>query len=400
MKGSKRAKNGGWELRVYLGTDPVTGRPLHKSKMFRGSERDADSKLAQLVAETLANRGEDGQPTTAGTFDALLDRWIESRVDAGRKPSTIASYRDHADRYVRPVLGGRKLSSLKVRDFERLYGDMTRQGLAPNTVQKAHIICRAAINRAIAWGEFTRANPTLVAERAIPQHVELEVPEVPDVAAALLAWKSKNPGLMPLFWVSLITGARRSEVLGLRWHDLDLDEQRVRIRGSVTHYRGETWEDEESSKSKRVRWIDVDQATVQLLRDHEAWARDRARSAEVIVPADGYVFSLREDCRAPYHPPSVTQAWGRFRRTNGLDGVRLHDLRHAMVTALLDAGHDLGKVSERAGHTLKSTTQDIYQHTRKMKDRKAADIMGELVTPAKQPAIAVGDNVIEFRRRR
>jgi energy-coupling factor transporter ATP-binding protein EcfA2 len=104
-----------------------------------------------------------------------------------------------------------------------------------------------------------------------------------------------------------------------------------------------------------------------------------ARRAGVMLRRDAFVFSHEPDGHQPWRPDSTSRAFRVLRHELGLDHVRLHDLRHFVATRLLASGVDVRTVSGRLGHSLTSTTLNVYGAFVPAADRCAADVMGRLV---------------------
>jgi integrase len=397
MNGSKRrrsrfdaAGHASWEIRVPLGgRDPVTGRPRYATRTFRGSEAAADTARAELVAEVMAGRRQRGKAvSTSGTFGWLLDQWVEAKA-AVRKPTTVAGYREKVDSYVRDFvppgetksLGETRLNDLTVGHFDALYGSMRKRGLAPATIDRTHAACRGSINFAIRRGWYTRLNPTLPSERpALKRRRKLRIPKPELVTAMLTDYAIDDPDMAAAFLVTASVGSRRSMGLGLRWRDVDFAAMTVDLIGSVTSVRGQIYEDEHSSKEDEDNTVSLDPWTMEILRRHRARCEERARLAGVSLRPSSYVFSPDPDGTAPWHPDTLTKTWRRIADDAGLDGVRLHDLRHMVATSLLRAGVPVEVVSKRLGHARTSITLDMYGHVLdEVGARDAANIMGDLM---------------------
>jgi integrase len=105
---------------------------------------------------------------------------------------------------------------------------------------------------------------------------------------------------------------------------------------------------------------------------------DRAGACGTKLTAESFVFSDDADGRKPWHPDHVTGAWTRLRKRIGLEGVRLHDLRHFQATMLLQNGIPVKDVSRRIGHRDAATTLNVYAHWLETTDRRSADVIGSL----------------------
>jgi integrase len=171
-----------------------------------------------------------------------------------------------------------------------------------------------------------------------------------------------------------MTGARRGEVAGLRWVDVDLDGARMTIRQALLNGDGEVYVS--SPKSYRGRTVDLDQATVDKLREH----RDRQQVEKMATRRwedSGFVFT-REDGSA-LNPATLTRAFRWIVDRSDLPRIRLHDLRHTHASIAVKAGVPIGVVSERLGHASPEFTLHRYSHVMPGMQREAADTIARAV---------------------
>ena len=130
------------------------------------------------------------------------------------------------------------------------------------------------------------------------------------------------------------------------------------------------------TKTHASRRIALDDATVAVLDEQRRRLEERAVACEVELDPDGYVFTESADGTDPLHPDTITGRFTRVRRQAGLDGIRLHDLRHLHATQLLAAGVPVRTVSGRLGHANAATTLNVDAHFLEASDRQAADVIG------------------------
>ena len=164
VRGTKRKRRDGvWELRVYVGRDPVTGTPRQLSRTFRGGSRAADGALRELVDKY----GEAQQDGFGATFSQLLDRWLEESERMDLSPTTMRTYRAQVEQIIRPRLGKVALVRLTPKHLDDLYGQMKEEGRSPKTIRNYHAIISSALHQGVRW-EWVREN---VAEKAKPPRV-------------------------------------------------------------------------------------------------------------------------------------------------------------------------------------------------------------------------------------
>ena len=373
-----REKRGGWELIVYVGRDPVTGRKRRQSRMFRGSKQQAKVALAKLVVETSAQRNR----ATEGTVEHLLDKWLEQTTRVGRSPTTLRTYRSYAENNIIPKLGDVQLRRLTAKHLDELYRELAQRGMEASTIRQHHAILAAALKQARKW-QWVDVN---VAEDASPPTVrrrEVRPPAVDDVRALIAGAEKRNADLAVLLFVAATTGARRGELSALRWDDIDLDGRRMNIARSVVDIPGLIVE--KDTKTHQVRKVTIDEETTALLVTHRSACEDLASICGAKVSTNSFLFSHEVDFSKPWRPNYATLAFGRLRDELGLDGVKLHHLRHFSATQLLSAGIDIRTVSGRLGHANASTTLDFYAQFLQAADERAADALGDLLgAPARR----------------
>jgi integrase len=175
----------------------------------------------------------------------------------------------------------------------------------------------------------------------------------------------------------VVLGARRGELCGLRWREVDLDGGEVLIASSVARVAGRPLLDKDT-KTHAKRRVAVGGETVELLKAHRLRQAEAALACGVSLPPGAYVFSRSADASTPVSPEWITH---RLQDLTGRLGVRvrLHDLRRFMVTQLVAGGVDLRTVSGRAWHADGHMTLGTYAHFQQAQDRHAAELMDELL---------------------
>lgn len=225
--------------------------------------------------------------------------------------------------------------------------------------------------QAVRWGWLAR-NPVAHATRPEVPRTTISPPDAAKVRVLLARAEHDDPNLACWLKVSAATGARRGEICGLRWSDIDLDQCTVRIERSVSATRNAGIVIK-ATKTGRVRRVSITTQAHKALLKHRARAERLAADHDrVIEPAD-MVFTSDPQGQRPWRPELVSRRWERLRRDVGLHGVRIHDIRHFVATELLTAGIDVRTVANRLGHARTSTTMDIYWAFVPARDRDAAD---------------------------
>ena len=232
---------------------PSAQRTVH------GTKREAQRELATLVSEVSAGRF----VSTATTFGELLDRWLE-HVDDQLSPTTVREYRRLSTKLLHPDLGNVPLRRVTTQRIDSYYGRLSRErGLSPASVRHVHAVIRGALGQARSLGLDT-GQPGR-------DRVATEAPPPGDPAAgdrrhprsARRPPNEHDPDFAALLRVLVATGARRGEVCGLQWPDLDIDAGTVLIRRSVASVAGGTVV--KDTKTHAARRIALDPETLDAL---------------------------------------------------------------------------------------------------------------------------------------
>lgn len=363
---------------IYEGLDPVTGKEIRKWHPAGTNRADAEKLAAHLATE--AHR--ENRRSRSLTFGAYLTQdWLPGKANT-LATSTWQSYRRKIERHILPTLGTIPIRRLTVAHLERLYDSKLRpnntdvRALAPKTVLEVHLIIRGALGHAVERGILGR-NVALVAHaprlRSIPKY-EAQA-WTPDQLSEFLRSAMGHRHFAAL-WLAANTGMRRSELLGLKWTDIDLDKSTVSINRGLVAVGYELHESRGKTANSR-RSIDLDTTTVDILRAWRQWmtAEETVRggpSEHLFVTGDGQ----------PVHPHSISQAFERIARNAGLPAIRFHDLRHTHATLLIKEGIPVKVVSERLGHATTAFTIETYQHVLPGMQADAAKRFGQLIDPS------------------
>jgi len=328
-----------WRIKAYVGRD-ATGTKRYVQRTVAGSHRDAGRELSRLLVEVDEGRF---VASAAMTLHDLLDRWLAVKRQAV-EPSTWANDEWVARKYIRPMLGDRKVGALRPIDLDMLYSDLGGRGLSVRTVRICHTVLRQALEQARRWG-FIARSPAVDASPPPQRRDEVTPPTVEQVLDLLDAAYAEDPAFGMYLWVSSATGCRRGEVCALRWTDVDLDGRQLSVRRAIVQVGGTLRE--KDTKTHQSRRIALDEPTVVLLRQHRLRQRELALALGAGLADDALLFVNAEG--QPWRPDVCTNRFGRLRAKLGLGHVRLHDLRHFVATSATSSantGHRVPKAPE------------------------------------------------------
>lgn len=256
-----------------------------------------------------------------------------------------------------------------------------------NTVQHYHRMLSSVFTKAVQWG-LVPENPCKRAEAPKAEEIDVQALEEKDVARLLEALQDAPAQFSVITQLALFTGARRSEICGLRWCDVDLDAGTLSIERNVQYIpgKGTVFTTPKTKRSRRC--LKIGPECVQLLREYRqhqraerlrigtAWVR-RVEIAGKMVEND-LLFTKWNG--APIDPKTVTTWFPGFLAAHDLPPVHFHSLRHTNASLLIAAHVPVTAVSGRLGHAKTSTTTDIYAGFIRSADAAASDALTDVFT--------------------
>ncbi len=297
--------------------------------------------------------------------------------------------------HIVPALGAIPLQKLAAEDLNTMYAALLeggrrdgKGGLHPRTVAYIHMILKHALSDAVKWGAANR-NPADAAEppRVRARH-QLKVWNADELRRFLRHVEKDR--LYAAWLLSATTGARRGELLGLRWQDVDLDAATAAISQTLLSV-GFKVSVGQPKTGRGCRQVALFDAAVQALRHHRTRMEAECAIRGVSLNNDAFIFTKEDG--APVHPDRFSELFDLHLKAAGLPRIRLHDLRHTHATLGLAAGIHPKIMSERLGHSSISITLDTYSHAIPGMQKEAAERMSALLfekplVPAETPLVA------------
>ena len=360
-------------VRVDLPPDPITGQRRRPSKTCR-SLKEAKAELGRWRSEIDTGTALEPSKLSVG---GLLEAWLADVAAHRVKPTMLEDYAATIRKLLTPALGSLSVQKLNAAQVQAFYSARLAAGSSPRTVQLCHLRLSQALAQAVRWGVV----PRNVCDAVTAPRVEYKRPEPWTVEEARrFLDAAADDGLSPLWTLAVTTGARRGELLGVRWRDLDLDTARLQIAQTVTTLDGAAVLDTPKTRAA-LRTIKLPAEAVDLLREHrKQWAARKLAAGPawhdhdlVVCTADG----------KPVHPSNVGRSFQRLSKAAGVRRVRFHDLRHAHATWLLGGGLPVPVVSARLGHARASITLDTYAHVLPHMQDAAVDALGAMLAATK-----------------
>ena len=398
------AKRGNTWAYVVRVKDPTTDKS--KQVWVSGFTTFDEAVEARDKARVEAREGKFVNRSEA-SVTGYLRGWLDSHALEVR-PATLSGYRQMIDMYVIPNIGHMRLQSVRPMTLTKLYVDLLDHGgkngrpLSRRTVNFVHATLRKAFNDAVHVEGLITSNPAMKAKRPKSKGVN-QAPDVWDAAQLrLFLGLLEDHRWFALYRLAAYSGARRGELLALKWADLDYADKSMRIRASAGMVENQRLEG--STKSGRERRVSLDDVTLAALKAHrKQQMKDQAVAGEAWEDT-GLVFV--NGLGKPIYPTSVyarlVQAVEAYNEANNakpkdergpvLPPARFHDLRHVHATLLLKAGVPVHVVAARLGHADPSVTLRVYAHVIPQQAAEVADRFARLLEDDAAPESSLEDD--------
>jgi integrase len=228
MKGNlTRRGKASWRLKFDIGVDPVTGRRITKFVTLRGTKAQAQAEATRILAGVISGTHVD--PSTE-TVAAFVERWLRDWADDNVSNKTWTRYAQLLRKHLCRRLGAVPIQKLRAADLQAVYAAMAQDGLADRTRLHLHRVVHTMLKHAVQWGVVSR-NVTTMVDAPRVKGKEIEILSPAQVSTVLETLRGRS--LYPIVAVALGTGLRRSELLALRWKDVDLDKTILRVEQAL-----------------------------------------------------------------------------------------------------------------------------------------------------------------------
>lgn len=374
----KRGKNT-WRLVVFVARD-ADRKQIKHSKTFHGGSRQAESALAKFVADI--ERGEYVKRDKMYTKD-YLEQWYKDYALVKTAVQTHERYEQLLRKYAYNTIGKHQLEQLNPRHFEKLYQEMqtpgvyTAKGLSGTTTLQLHRILHKAFVTAVKWGIMSK-NP--MAGVDAPRKTDTEVDVYDEVQAIVMlqkAYENEPYWFYVLSALAVTSGLRRGELLGLRWQDLDFDNNTLSVKQSLQRKKGEGVSPKDPKTKKSKRTIAMPGDIMELLKKHKA--KQTKYRLSVVNKWKDHDLVFPGDFGKPMSIDHVSHLFTEFIRTHKLPHVTLHGLRHTAASILINKGVHAKGISSRLGHSGIQITMNTYGKFFESADREAGDKMAGMI---------------------
>lgn len=338
-----------WQAGMTAGRKP-NGKSYRVYGPLRKTQDEARADLSALRTQVAT-----GVTPSRQRLDDYLRHWVENQPQL--KYRTISTYRADIEVHIIPVLGGLRLDEITVAHAQ----DFVNQALKTKSaavVRKARATLHAALEAAVLTERLSRNPVSLVKAPPTPRASKSKWKPKHAQAFARACTRNREGSV---FLLTLATGLRAGEALGLMWDDLDGDV--LKVRRQLRTVGPPVYDTLKTKRSRRNLRLGAD--VVGMLVDHRLMLAGEGFLSEGEYPhADGWTITgvpmFPDELGRPYRLDRLTPHYREIIADAKVPYIRIHDLRHYNLSRLINLGVDLATASRRAGHSRNSTTSDIY----------------------------------------
>jgi integrase len=360
-----------WEITIYTRQiDPKTGKRGRHYVTFVGTETAAKKKRDELAVDV--GRGNIAPVSGKMTTATVLASWLDSYVKTNCSPRTYDGYASIIRTHLVPSIGKITLRGLTGQSVQAYYG-RAMEKLSHTTVSHHHRVLSEAMKWAIEQGYLSR-NPCDMARVKVQRKTVMRT-----LTPGELAWLlecGRDSFYYPVIYAAVSTGLRQSELLGLKWRDIDLTLCTINVSRTLYKRGGQSVLRETKTRGSR-RSVSMTPKLAAFLRQYQTEREGVYLHVGRVLSLDDMVFT--SVAFEPLNPSVVSHNFHLMTVKAGLPGVRFHDMRHTFASLMLMRGAKPKVISEALGHASVAFTMDTYSHIIEGMQRDAMNLLDEVI---------------------
>lgn len=364
----RRRPNGTYEIKVSCGYG-VDGKQRNQYKSYKpepGMTKRQIEKEMQRQAILFEEDCKRGQITAAVKFETFAEQWFEEYAKVNLRPTSYARMKQLTKR-VYPAIGHKRLDKITARDIQKFITDMLTNGrnlnngkpLSRKTAVHHLSFISDVFSYAVRMGMLCD-NPCRRVFVPKQEQEEKQIYTIEQVKILYENLKSEPMKYQAYLLLSIYSGYRRSEMLGLEWKDIDFEHDLIHVRrtSQYTSEKGIYTDTTKTRKSKRVSKMPA--SIMNLLRQFKADHNEEAR--RLGTKWEDYDRLFTKWNGAPMNPQTPFEWLKGYCERIGIPFRNIHSLRHLHASLLIFEGVDVVAVSEDMGHSVVGTTLNLYSH--------------------------------------
>lgn len=299
-----------------------------------------------------------------------LSIWLDVYAKYGVRKNTFEGYERIVNNHLIPGLGDIELHDIKGLHIRKYLNSKVEAGEVKDGGKHHLAVIKMALEQAVIDEEIKR-NPADTVKKLKTTSKEF----IPWSAAETETFlqEMKNSRHYPLYLLAWLTGMRRSELLGLQWPDIDLDNASLFVRRGLVRVKG-GYEINETKTKLSKRTITLPEKVIPVLRDH---LKKQLQESRLKIGYNPHQFVFCNQSGAPYSPDHISHKFVEDVNSTGLRKIRFYDLRHGHATHLLELREDIKVISDRLGHSTIMLTGDTYTHVQQEIQKRVAEKLND-----------------------
>lgn len=366
--------DGRWEGR-YSYVDELGQKK--RSSVYGDTQKECRQKLTAILRAVDAGSY---RKTKRYTVSQWLDEWLVTYC-RDLKPATKDGYKSKVEARIKPYIGSVQLTALNNVTLQKFYnqllvGDKDHTPLSPKSIKNVHGIFHKALKQAFIAG-IIPFNPA--DNIALPKVKKPELSPLMDEDITHFLSAVKGDRFERLFIFALFSGMRQSEIIGLRWDDVDLDNGLVTVCRQIQKSRttGDYYFLDET-KNGKARTAAIAPSICAVLKKQRLQQMEwKLAAGELWSNSLNLVFT--DDCGNHLKHDTITDHFKKIVTSIGLPSVRFHDLRHSYAINALQAGDSVKAVQEQLGHYSSAFTMDVYAAVSNTMRKESQERMEDLI---------------------
>lgn len=374
-------RNGIYQMMVRVPDN--NGNYIQKSKSTKirtTGKNQRDSRQNKIQAEKMLAKWIDELEATAGLaeqklFIFAIEDWLK-RKKRSLRLDTYEAYNCNYEHHIKPYFTAKnlKLRDVTPRIIQKYVDDKEAEGQSVNSIKKHLVILNGVFREAIRMQELTfnpcSAVSTSRQEKFIGSSYDAKT------AKQLLSSIRGDP-IEPAVYLGLYLGLRRSEVAGLRWGDIDFENDQVYVRNTVVRFSTVSEQQKTKSKASR-RDLFLPSGLKAYLLNLQKTQADKLAFLGLPLTDDSHVCQWPDG--RPYQPDYISTRFREMLKKKSFPKIRFHDLRHTAGSLLINQGQSVKQVQEFLGHERSSTTLDIYTHLTQERKKDTAEAIDAMLS--------------------
>lgn len=326
------------------------------TKVYNGKKKEAEQLEAELITKLKNNQPFENNKITVSS---LCDEYLKYKIDKIAL-KTYKTYEMYINKYIKTCIGHIKLKNLTVKLLEDFYSDLRNNtNLADLSIKHIYQIVNGILTCGKKWGYvINNVNENV-------EHIKVDKKEIqcynPDEVQELVRdLKNESIKYQALILLALDSGARRGELTGLTWEDIDFEENSININKITQYISGVGIFEKEPKNKTSERKVIVSETTMRVLKQYQTNQLILKLKLGQKWGNSKRVFTT--DYGEDMHPDTPSKILTKIIKKYNLRYINFHALRHTSISLQINNDIPIQLISKRAGHASTTITYNTYSH--------------------------------------